>query len=218
VDSSSEPDPIALGRTERRRQRTHQALVTAAQREFARRGVETATIQDITDAADVAKGSFYNHFESKEAILRAVVETTLADLTRALDRLTAPMLEDPARVISVCIRHTLRAAVANPTLGWFLLRANDGLSVGEAAFELVGRRDLERGIRSSRFAIDDLDLVLAMMGGAMFGVMRQRLRGELGPEADAAFARRSLQILGVPEAEAEVIARESLPFLDESPD
>ena len=112
-------------RAERRRLRTRASLVEAAREVFASQGVDASTIQDITDAADVAKGSFYNHFDSKESILRAVVEETLAGLARALDALTEPMRDDPARVIAVCLRHTLRACVEEPILGWFTLRAGE---------------------------------------------------------------------------------------------
>jgi hypothetical protein len=116
------------------------------------------------------------------------------------------------------MRHTLRAGVANPTLGWFLLRTEDALSVAEASLGTVGRRDIERGIRSSRFTIDDVDLVAAMIGGAMHSVLRLRLRGELEPQADAAFASRALQLLGVAEFEAQAIAAEPLPEFGAPPE
>jgi AcrR family transcriptional regulator len=45
---------------------------------FARQGVENTRINEITEEADVGFGSFYNHFDSKEAIVEAVVEETVA--------------------------------------------------------------------------------------------------------------------------------------------
>jgi AcrR family transcriptional regulator len=212
------PAMIALAhpnRIERRRQQTHDALVAAAREVFAARGVDASTIADITEAADVAKGSFYNYFDAKDDVLRAVVATTLAELGDALDQLTEALRQDPARVISVCVRHTLRACVEDPTVGWFLLRAGETLSVGEAAIGPFGRRDIGRGVASGRFRVDDAELAGTMIGGAVQAVLRRRLCGELGPGADEALAFHALRVLGVPEPEARSIAAEDLPPLGE---
>ena len=130
-----------VNRAERRRLRTRAALLAAAREVFASQGVGAVTIQDITEAADVAKGSFYNHFDSKDAIVRAVVEEILAELGAALDVLSGPLRADPARVIAVCLRHTLRAFVGDPTLGWFALRAGEAIAVSEVALAVyeIGR-------------------------------------------------------------------------------
>jgi len=200
-------------RTERRRRRTRDALVDAAREVFAAQGVEPTTIEEITEAADVAKGSFYNHFDSKSDVLRAVVEKTLRELGQALESLTQPLREDPARVIAVSLRHTLRAGVEDPTLGWFLLRAADAPSVGEATLGAFARRDLRRGIRSGRFRADFANLADTVIGAGMLAVLRRRLRGELPPAADAELALHALRLLGVPENEARVIASEKLPLL-----
>lgn len=49
------------------------ALVAAARREFVRAGIQKARIEDITHACGLSKGAFYLHFESKEALFRALV-------------------------------------------------------------------------------------------------------------------------------------------------
>jgi AcrR family transcriptional regulator len=200
----------SANRAERRRLRTRAALLAAAREVFASQGVGAATIQDITEAADVAKGSFYNHFDSKHAILRAVAEETLAGLARALDVATEPMRDDPARVISVCLRHTLRACVEDPILGWFTLRAGEVIAVGDVALGAYGRRDIRRGIESGRFDFDDLELACTMIGGGAEALLRRRLEGELPAEADTDFAAHALRLLGVPDDEASAIAGEEL--------
>ena len=52
-------------RLDRRKARTRQALVDAAVQLIAEGRGERASIQEITDAADIGFGSFYNHFDSK---------------------------------------------------------------------------------------------------------------------------------------------------------
>jgi AcrR family transcriptional regulator len=203
-------------RAQRRRLRTRAAVLAAARELFASQGVGATTIQDITEAADVAKGSFYNHFDSKDAVLRAVVEETLGELGRALDVLTEPMRDDPARVIAASLRHTLHVCVDDPTLGWFTLRAGDLITVGSVSLGVFGRRDLRRGIESGRFDFDDAEIAFTMIGGGAEALLRRRLEGELPAEADMAFAAHALRLLGVPDEEASAIAGEELAPIGQS--
>ena len=48
-------------------------IVTAAVETLHRKGFNGTSVQDITDAAGAPKGSFYNHFESKEALAAEAV-------------------------------------------------------------------------------------------------------------------------------------------------
>lgn len=56
-------------RRERKKRETRQRIVQAATRLFSERGFDGPTVDDIAAAADVAKGTIYNYFDSKEAIL-----------------------------------------------------------------------------------------------------------------------------------------------------
>jgi len=58
-------------RLDRRKARTHQALIDAAVRLIAEGRGERASIQEITEEADIGFGSFYNHFESKGQLFQA---------------------------------------------------------------------------------------------------------------------------------------------------
>ena len=52
-------------RVARRRAETRRRIVETAMRLFTERGYDNVTVADITDAADVAKGTFFTHFPSK---------------------------------------------------------------------------------------------------------------------------------------------------------
>jgi AcrR family transcriptional regulator len=56
-------------RREKRRAETRERIIQHALRLFSERGVIATTIEDITNAADVGKGTFFNYFPSKEDIL-----------------------------------------------------------------------------------------------------------------------------------------------------
>src|SRR5262249_61487688 len=79
----------------RRRQRTRGRLVEAARHVISRKGVEATTIVDITEEADLGFGTFYNYFDSKDAILAAATAEATEELGAALDRLHE-RLDDPA--------------------------------------------------------------------------------------------------------------------------
>ena len=57
----------AVGRRDRKKQATRQALRSAALQLVAERGFANVTIEDITEVADVAPRTFFNYFPSKES-------------------------------------------------------------------------------------------------------------------------------------------------------
>ena len=73
-----------LTRRERKKRETRRGLMDAALRLFGERGYDATTVKDITDAADVAKGTFFNYFDTKEAILPAIAAHRLEQLEAAL--------------------------------------------------------------------------------------------------------------------------------------
>jgi AcrR family transcriptional regulator len=81
-------DP-AIGRRERRRKEVFERLLSAARHVIVSRGLENATVKDITDAADVGKGTFFLHFRSKEHVLPALIAREGTIYQRALERAQA---------------------------------------------------------------------------------------------------------------------------------
>jgi AcrR family transcriptional regulator len=73
-----------LSRRERKKRDTHQRLMETAVRLFREQGYDATTVEQIAEAADVAKGTFFNYFETKEAILPALVEWHLKQVEEAL--------------------------------------------------------------------------------------------------------------------------------------
>lgn len=74
------------GRRERRKEETRRQIFQAAMKLFEKKGVFATTIEEITRAADVGKGTFFNYFPSKEAIFSALAERQLGILDRAVER------------------------------------------------------------------------------------------------------------------------------------
>lgn len=73
-----------LSRRERKKRETRRRLMEAALRLFCEHGYDATTVEKITEAADVAKSTFFNYFETKEAIMPALAEWRLQQLEEAL--------------------------------------------------------------------------------------------------------------------------------------
>ncbi|MCL5286590.1 MAG: TetR/AcrR family transcriptional regulator, partial [Acidobacteria bacterium] len=72
------------GRRERRRAETREKLFRAALALFAERGFHAVTVEDITEAADVGKGTFFNYFPSKEHVFGAFGDIQIGKIEGAL--------------------------------------------------------------------------------------------------------------------------------------
>ena len=71
-------------RRERRRTETRERIYRAALEIFARRGYLDTTVEDITEAADVGKGTFFNYFPTKEHVLATYGDERVAAIERSL--------------------------------------------------------------------------------------------------------------------------------------
>ena len=73
-----------LGRRERKAAETRIRLFRSAVQLFTERGFANVTVEDITDRADVGKGTFFNYFESKEHVFGVMAEIQLGKVREAL--------------------------------------------------------------------------------------------------------------------------------------
>lgn len=203
--------PDAPTRTDRRKQRTRAALVEAAQR-FIADGKLNVPILEITQAADVGMGSFYNHFESREQLFEAAVTEVLDTHGALLDVCTAD-LDDPAEIFAASFRLTGRMFRNRPQESQVLLA--NGLMLLQSDRGLAPRalRDIRAGVAAKRFRVDDPELALAVAGGALLG-LGNLLRAQ--PDRDDAQAADTvtedvLRLLGMSDAEAREVCARPLP-------
>ncbi len=73
-----------ISRRERKKIKTRRRLLQAALQLFRQHGYDATTVEQIAEAADVAKSTFFNYFETKETILPALAEWRLEQLKEAL--------------------------------------------------------------------------------------------------------------------------------------
>lgn len=87
--SATQAKPIAPGRRERRRAETRERLFRAAMQLFAERGFFETTTEEITEAADVGQGTFFNYFPTKQHVLTVLSEKQLEKIMAARDEAEA---------------------------------------------------------------------------------------------------------------------------------
>jgi AcrR family transcriptional regulator len=202
----------AASRLDRRKARTRQALIDAAVRLIAEGRGERASIQEITETADVGFGSFYNHFESKDQLFQTASGEVLERWGQMIDRACAG-ISDPAEVFAVSLRISGRLGWTHLDIADFLTGA--GLDLLDAPRGLAPRalRDIEAGQAAGRFTIPSAEIALAAVAGGLLGLLRLRQRHPDRVEESAVdqLAEAVLRLLGVPAPEAARLAALPLP-------
>lgn len=194
----------------RRKRETREKLLEAAFRLMAERGMDAVAINEITEAADVGFGSFYNHFESKEAIYAVVMDSLFEEFADALDRLVKDV-DDPAEVIAICVRHTILRARREPLWGRFLVREGYSARVLTRGLGVRLMRDIQRGVSKGRFKLPDPIMAFITVGAGVLGAVASEL--ELGGEAAAGLKQMGLSAQNLPERAAAVLLNNlGLPF------
>jgi len=154
-----------LSRRARNRAAVRQRLFDAAIRIFAKRGFHETTIEEITEAADVGKGTFFNYFPSKEHLLTAfgdirvgkmrealeAAEQKAESIERVLRKLCLALGEEPARSPEMA-RSMVLTMLATQTVRQIVC---DRMAEGHTYVTRIFRIGQERGeVRRDRRATD----------------------------------------------------------------
>jgi AcrR family transcriptional regulator len=202
-------------RLDRRKARTRQALIDAAVRLIAEGRGDRASIQEITDEADIGFGSFYNHFDSKEELFRTASEEVLERWGQLIDRASVG-ITDPAALFAVGTRITGRLGWTHPDIAGFL--AGAGLDVLDIPTGLAPRAlaDIHAGQAAGRFTVPDAEIALSAATGGTLGLfrMRERYPERVTETTVDQLAEADLRLHGVPPDEAARLA--VLPLADTS--
>jgi AcrR family transcriptional regulator len=79
--------PVEISRRERKKDETRSRIFRAAIDLFRVQGFERTTVDEITERADVAKGTFFNYFPRKDAVLAYLSESRLLDIEENAGRM-----------------------------------------------------------------------------------------------------------------------------------
>jgi AcrR family transcriptional regulator len=188
--------------------RTRAALMAAGRRLLSQHPIDAVTVDDIVQAAEVGKGSFYNHFADREALGRAIAAQIRASVESAIGRANAGV-DDPARRLAQAVCSYLRFALDEPEQAGVLVHIHSGHTSLNAPLNRGLVEDLETGLASGRFEVATVESgALYVLGVTQLALVR------IVQESNRAFAislaqqmcALVLRGLGVPAPEADRIA------------
>src|SRR5208283_4811396 len=165
-------------RSDRRTVRNRRALLNAAEKLIAEAGLDRVTIDEIAEAADLAKGTFYNYFDDKSEIARELAITIRREIRDQVG-VAEQGIDDPAGQLVAGIAVCLRTAAVSPARAGVLGRMYSLWLRPDANKEFLLFKDLEVGYRTERFSVGDLPAGIVMVVGTVqAGIMRALELGE----------------------------------------
>jgi AcrR family transcriptional regulator len=195
--------PALSGRREERKAHNREKLLAAARHVFAEKGLGEATARDIVRGTDLATGTFYNYFDSKEDVFRAL----LGELSEKARAAVRSQRDRPGASLEQRIHGAYRAyfelavqdaelfAVFRRNAGVIAMMPEDGLfeaGVDELFSDLVEWAD------AGRIPPLDFDYLATAMVGTGFQVATHLVdRDPPDVEAAASFCTR-LFMGGIP--------------------
>ena len=185
----------AVSHYERRRQETADRIIEAASRLFGERGVASTTVADICERADVARQTFFNHFETKQDLVAALARRGQDFFLEALETARREGRDTQGRIARLFeIVHTSAEAVgpmhqdlvAEVTRAFHDTSDPPTLGSGRRAMEKLLRAGRAEGDVSREHALEDQ---AAMVMGAL-----QYLVFEWTHRADFPIAERAARM------------------------
>jgi AcrR family transcriptional regulator len=169
------PDSLPPGRRARRRLQARAAILEAAMELFSERGLYSTRVEDITERADVAKGAFYSHFETKDALIAVLVRQGVELLDAEYLGRVPEGADASKRVTEIVKRHHAffedhpgHALLFHQARGLLLLKAEGMEPVHEAFEDYLSR--LARRLSSTAGGRErDLSDLAAVVGGGIVG-------------------------------------------------
>lgn len=203
--ASSAPDHrVRVGRE--RRARTQARILEAALRVFAAKGAEAPVIGDFIEAAGVARGTFYNYYDSVEELLEATTAWLEEDLMASIER-ELDGLADPVDRLTTGVRLWLHKAEIDALWCAFVARA---VTHGDVVEDTLAG-DLRDGLARGGFAFGSVAAARDLVVGTLHEAMRRMADGRVAAGFCDEVARVVFRGLGMPARRIDAVLRRPLP-------
>jgi AcrR family transcriptional regulator len=189
-----------------RRARTEHRILEVALEIFADHGADGPVIDDFVQAAGIARGTFYNHFKSVEALLQATSEATTRKVIEAIEA-SLQGVEAPSVRVGVGLRLFFAYAARNPRWSRFVARV---WQVGGLELPL---RDLDEGLRLGVFRVPSREVARDVLIGTVREALGRLGAGSPGPTYCDELVRVCFQALRANERTTTQAMTHPLPLL-----
>lgn len=184
--------------------RTETRILEAALGVFAKMGPDAPKIDDFVAAAGISRGTFYNHFDSVDAVLAATSEWTTRELLQTIED-ALDGLEDPVVRFGVGLRLFFSRAESDPVWSLFVGRVwrMGGLE--------LPMRDLAEGVRRGTLRAAHPEATRDLLSGAVREALLRIGSGRTKPGYGDQMAALCLQVLGADAKRIEAVMKRELP-------
>ena len=201
-------------RTQKRRAKTRVKLLKAAYSVMSQKGVDSTTIQEITEAADVGFGTFYNYFSTKDEIAIRVLDCIVNTLGQRNDLANkAARVRDPALIVANSVRFVAREMMQNPISQWWLKRPDLMVERMRVGFRPFGIRDMKQAVEGGDYHIarDDQETAWSFLNWLLVGNIKDIVDGHRPSTSERAMCESVLRVMGVELKAARSLSNRDLP-------
>ena len=199
-------------KTDPRWAKTREKLLAGGRQVFAEQGVEATSVLDIIRASGVSQPSFYNHFDSKDALAREIAADFFRRDRRAKQAVFASVA-DPAVAIAINVQQTLAIATDDPVVAWTLIKsaALRELIISSETDPLVAM--LQAGVQKQRFVLSSARTTAIAIRGATLALVQDILNGNSDKSAVQNFQSLVLGMLGLSPKDSQQAIQQANQFL-----
>ncbi|MDH0893137.1 MULTISPECIES: TetR/AcrR family transcriptional regulator [unclassified Pseudomonas] len=209
MSKTATPD-APLTRGHKKRERTRQGLIDAALRLFARKEVGEVALLEVASEAEVASGTIYNYFRTRDEVVEAVGIALADEFSEAIELLNAHV-DSGARRLSIGVRMFIRRAMADPDWASAVIRVVHFDQAIRSKIAGHVRADLRAGAEEGVFTYPDEGIALDLVVSCSVGGMRAVIEGRGVESHDGKVVEMLLKALGATPARARKLAEQALP-------
>jgi len=185
-----------MNRIERKKRSTQQNILAAAMQLFTRQGVDATTMEQIADHADIAKGTLYNYFPVKEAILSEFIKSRFSQRSPEWIE-TIHSLPDTRTRLAFVLRELMAGVMRQPELfeRYHVYRVQNMLSLRkseaeESGFRLSSDEIIRLGRQSGELRLDlPAELLLGLFEFIFIEIAMQFYKDPQSFDLETAIAR-----------------------------
>jgi AcrR family transcriptional regulator len=135
-----------------KKDRTKAAIIDSAINVIAKKGYEKSSIQEVTEKAGVANGTFYNHYKDRKSIFEEISNLIAFELVKSIEE-DEIHTKDPAEKLINSTSQFIKHSVETPEWGSIFIEASDFTVHYEKDISKYLIKDIRRGIDKKIFRI-----------------------------------------------------------------
>ena len=200
-----------------RRQKMRTRLITSALEVFDAKGLDATVIDDIISATGVARGTFYNYFQTVEELLAALSTELGNDIMRSVER-TVEDFPDPVLRLATGLRLYLRTVLLHDSVARLFWRSGlNAVGPSHLAFEYLPRH-VREGMEAGLLTVREVDTAIDIIAGITLTAVHAATTRDVAEDYLEQMVGHIMLALGVPGPAIDGLLAEQLPDIALSAD